>query len=253
MTGSTRITGELTAIRATFLFRSAARGAIAAGGRSVAESTRYRVGIAAQPPEETYRLWARKYACADIGKVLRPDELGFDIDHYDGKRGLDTLRVLEEEAGDRLPDDVISTSRDNGSGIRIVRLPEGYRDVRWPGNLEKLVDWPAGVDIIHAHERFAMVWPSRHPERGVEYGWSTGDIPAVDAEPEIPESILDVVLSLASKSIRRATVEIPPSKVPAWLQRYGDPDGEPCDMTALVLDIWIRNLQEDSSHDPPCL
>ena len=105
--------------------------------------------------------------------------IGIDVDDYGDKHGGKTLAELEIELG-LLPETVISTSREGVSGIRFFRVPAG---LKWPSQ--------AGpdVEIIRHGHRYAMVWPSVHPE-GREYVWAgkvNGHLPPTVAElPELP-------------------------------------------------------------------
>jgi hypothetical protein len=62
---------------------------------------------------------------------LPPDVLGLDVDNYAGKTGADTIAQLTAQYGP-LPAAPNSTSRDDGSGIRLYRVPEGHG---WRDNL----------------------------------------------------------------------------------------------------------------------
>lgn len=113
------------------------------------------------------------------------DMCAFDVDHYDDKRGLDTMREAVRRWGPMVEDGsprVYSSSRDGGSGIYPVRIPEGIV-------LRDRIEFPelglGSVEIIQRHHRYAIVWPSLHPKTGARYIWhATGgpDVPPVAAE-----------------------------------------------------------------------
>lgn len=114
--------------------------------------------------------------------------MGLDVDVYHG--GDETLDKLIEECGD-LPETVMSTARVDGSGIRLFRVPEGVQ----------LIEGLPGIEIIQPHHRYAMVWPSVHPELKKPYRWvysndmaeyeEDGDkIPTRDELPYLPKSWL---------------------------------------------------------------
>jgi P4 family phage/plasmid primase-like protien len=111
--------------------------------------------------------------------------VGLDVDHYDDKRGGDTLKEWAEDWGE-LPPTVISTSRDDGvSGIRWFRVPDDWIGV---GGAES-------IELIQRHHRFALVWPSLHP-KGRRYRWLDEDgadvgIPLVADLPWLPQAYLD--------------------------------------------------------------
>lgn len=114
---------------------------------------------------------------------------GLDVDNYDGKQGGVALAAAVGRLGD-LPDTWKITSRDDGlSGIRLFRaaLPIGRR---WR-------DEPAGhgvgIESIHFGHRYAVTWPSVHPDTGRKYvifgpdGVAVdGEVPRLDALPALP-------------------------------------------------------------------
>ena len=55
--------------------------------------------------------------------------------------------------------------RDDGSGILLYRVPSGVDPTTWPTGAG-----PSIEIIRHAH-RYAVVWPSIHPETGQPYRW----------------------------------------------------------------------------------
>src|SRR5215207_5449592 len=88
--------------------------------------------------------------------------IGIDVDHYGNKTGALTLARLETELGS-LPASYTSTSRPGtSSGIRWYRVEPGLR-------------WPTGpgkdIEFIHKGHRYAIVWPSTHPDTGARYQW----------------------------------------------------------------------------------
>ena len=113
--------------------------------------------------------------------------LGVDVDNYDGKPGGATVADAEAKWG-ALPATWRTTSRDDGvSGIRLYRVPEG---LHWPGKLG------AGTELIQYRHRYAVVWPSVHPE-GRTYRWITPEgvtaatIPDPDTLPLLPAAWVD--------------------------------------------------------------
>ena len=119
---------------------------------------------------------------SNIGVRTPPDVIGLDVDAYRG--GLETLRALIEQHGKLPPTFISHSGRDDGSGIRFYRVPWGLRFV---ANLP-------GIEVIQRHHRYAVVWPSVHPD-GREYGWwdvqaeaPAERVPAVADLPELPWS-----------------------------------------------------------------
>jgi hypothetical protein len=103
--------------------------------------------------------------------------VGIDVDAYGSKVGWASFKELLERCGD-LPATWCSTSRDDGkSGIRFYQIPEG---TGW-----RKAHSPEHIDIIRAAHRYAVVWPSIHPE-GRQYRWIDPD-GALTTEPPQPE------------------------------------------------------------------
>jgi Bifunctional DNA primase/polymerase, N-terminal len=121
----------------------------------------------------------------NLGVAMPQDIIGIDVDQYADKRGAEELAALEARLGVRLPPTVRSSSRgpDNLSGIYLYRVPPG---LDWRGEL------CPGVELINWHHRYAVVWPSVHPEgRGYRWYEDSGDMleqpPLVAADhPDLP-------------------------------------------------------------------
>lgn len=105
---------------------------------------------------------AMNHGGENIAFRVPPGTVGIDVDVYhDGDK---TLAEVEKAVGQRLPETVMSTARDDGSGIRLYRgIPEGFE---LPGI------WGAGIEIVQHHHRFMMVSPSTNPDTGgTLYRW----------------------------------------------------------------------------------
>ena len=119
------------------------------------------------PSAKMIETWCNEtvgdYQAASNIAIHTPDGvIDVDVDHYNGKTGGDTLAQLEAELGE-LPPTYKSTSRDDGvSGILWYRVKPGLR-------------WPTGpgkdIEFIHKGHRYAVVWPSIHPDTGNRYIW----------------------------------------------------------------------------------
>lgn len=108
--------------------------------------------------------------------------IGIDVDAYGDKLGRQTIDNAEATHG-TLPPTWRTTSRDDGvSGIRFYRVPEG---LAWPGEIGH------STEVIQRHHRYALVWPSVHPE-GRTYRWinpegvASTNVPDVDDLPMLP-------------------------------------------------------------------
>jgi len=133
----------------------------------------------------------------NIGLRLPHGVYGLDVDAYGTKRGGDALDAAQGRLGP-LPATWTVTSRDDGrSGIRLYRahLDAGRR---WR-------DEPAGhgvgIEAIHFGHRYAVVWPSIHPETGRKYVWlrpdgstaSDDELPHPDTLPEMPSAWVEAL------------------------------------------------------------
>jgi hypothetical protein len=116
----------------------------------------------------------------NVGLRMPPDVIGLDVDAYHG--GDVTLTELLARCG-KLPNTWIAHSgRNDGSGIRFYRVPVG---LAWVASL-------AGIELIQRIHRYAVVYPSIHPD-GRAYGWVdqnelafTEELPIVEDLPELP-------------------------------------------------------------------
>jgi hypothetical protein len=180
--------------------------------------------------------------------------IGIDVDAYDDKAGFATLQELEDELGE-LPHTVVSTARDdNVSGIRFFRVPEKKQS--WKGKAG------SGIDVISWHYRYAVAWPSRHPDTGAVYKWYaehgpdhqftdnpiSGAIPKVAELPELPQAWAEFLHSDFDGS---KSAKMTPAIITSWLKSYGA--GEPCATMVETTGLWIDRITdaEDSggAHD----
>ena len=113
----------------------------------------------------------------NIALRMPDDVVGIDKDCYGGKPGAQTIAEAEQRWG-ALPPAPYSTSRDDGSGISFFRVPPGTR-------LKDVIVHGGGVEIVQRHHRYAVVWPSIHPD-GRPYLWYGADGQVLD-EPPSPE------------------------------------------------------------------
>jgi AAA domain/Bifunctional DNA primase/polymerase, N-terminal len=116
----------------------------------------------------------------NVGLRMPEDVIGLDVDVYHG--GDQTLNELLARRGPLPPTWISHSGRNDGSGIRFFRVPIGFV---WVTSL-------AGIEIIQRIHRYAVVYPSIHPD-GRAYGWVdlnearfTTDIPSVEDLPELP-------------------------------------------------------------------
>ncbi len=145
------------------------------------------------PTDEQIAAWSAKHADGNLALRMPSDIIGIDVDAYeyefkdqDGvlrqgvKTGDQTLWALEAELGP-LPATWRSSARGDGpSGIRWFRVPPGllWHDV---GLHTELIWWG---------HRYAIVWPSVHPDTGQPYLWIDETTPEGQAAwwgPHIPK------------------------------------------------------------------
>jgi hypothetical protein len=156
---------------------------------------------------------------------------GLDVDAYNGKRGGEALAAAEQRLG-ALPPTWILTSRDDGvSGIRLYRaeLPPGRR---WR-------DEPAGhgvgIEAIHYGHRYAVAWPSTHPDTGAVYRFVGLDgVPRPDELPELPAAWVEALSEPGEVSTGEAASHAETLEVVEAM-----PAGEAC---ARMLDALERAL-----------
>jgi hypothetical protein len=182
----------------------------------------------------------------NIALRLPPNVVGVDVDSYAGKIGGAVLADLEQQLGP-LPATWRSTSRDDGvSGIRFYRVPEG---LRWPGELGP------GIEVIRYAHRYAVAWPSLHPDTGNTYRWlnpdgivTLGDVPAVDDLPALPPTWVDRFTGgLLAHDEARA--DLAPAAASEWLWERSS--GQPCRVMAHVITQGQADLTSGtgSRHD----
>ena len=122
--------------------------------------------------------------------VLRmpPDVIGIDVDNYGNKQGAETL-LKAMEAWGVLPKTYRSTARgkdDPRSGIYFFRWPHGFpHNMRITGKVS--IDGQSDIETIHFDYRFAVVWPSVHPETGEVYQWY--DLDGLPCSPPSPDDL----------------------------------------------------------------
>jgi len=203
----------------------------------------------AWPDKTTTQLWSGRYARANIALRLPRWVLGLDVDHYDSKRGDDTLYDLEQELGP-LPACVVSTARDDGvSGIRLFALPGEYAGSDWPSQ--------AGddIEVITWYERYVICAPSKHKTKN-EYRWYTDDgdgtrvlqkrgMPKPENLPTLPGNWCEYLAGLARRGSDKWNGASYDGSVAEWLVEYGG--GEECEYVLGYRDRWVDGLSNGGS------
>lgn len=132
------------------------------------------------PDDPQVERWIADRGEHNICLRVPADVIGIDVDAYSGRRGLQTIDWLVEQTGIDLPGTWSSSSRDDGSGIRFFRVPPG---VNWVSDLGH----DSGVEIVRFAHRYAVVWPSMHPDTHERYTWRTPEGRVVDRIPHVEE------------------------------------------------------------------
>jgi hypothetical protein len=192
--------------------------------------------------------WADgRHGSGNIGLRLPLDVIGIDVDAYDDKVGAETLTAAEKAHG-KLPPTWRTTSRDDGvSGIRLYRVPPG---MAW----EQIGD---GIETIQRGHRYAVVWPSLHPE-GRTYRWIDPSgvvstvIPHIDELPSLPQSWIDAYVKGESAEVARN--DMPATLAAAWLAGLPGASDAPCQRMSesATSDAVALTHGLGSAHDTAC-
>lgn len=211
--------------------------------------------------EITLKRWIDKAGKVSAGKLswvaasgqialrLPPTVLGIDADMYEGKAGRKTLAAAVAAWGP-LPDTFRTSSRRDGSGILLYRVPEG---LAWPGKLPQ----GGGVELIRWDHRYAIVGPSRHDQTGEMYFWSFGtsldpvdEFPEADALIDLPTDWVEGLTS-GKRWQERAAADLDAADVRLWLSDRAGP--ELCTVMRSTLTRYQRLLRaagdDGGSHD----
>lgn len=191
------------------------------------------------PSYADVRAWADdREGAGNVALRMPRNVIGLDVDAYGDKIGALTLSLAEERWG-VLPPTWRSTSRDDGvSGIRLYRVPEG---LAWPGELG------SATEIIQRHHRYAVVWPSIHPDTGNTYRWITPAgvvstaVPDLDDLPLLPEPWVQGLTGgeLAATTARGSADD---SEAANWLATRVAPSASPCLRMQHVVDRMRQDL-----------
>lgn len=187
------------------------------------------------PTEAQCEKWAKQGYGTDgfrkpgnIALRLPKNVIGIDVDMYDGKAGRETLAEAEERWG-VLPQTWVSTSRLDGSGIRLFRIPEGLSWASLVG------DAGSGIEIVRWDHRYAVACPSIHPN-GEMYVWVrpdgervTDELPAIEDLAELPAGWVEGLTNGRQKWKAREEAELTREEVSGWVSARPDADAEMCD------------------------
>lgn len=208
----------------------------------------------------------RHNICLRLAGVDKQYEvIGIDVDHYisggKDKRGGDQLEALEEKYG-KLPETWISSARFDGvSGIRYYRVPRG---LAFRGKIDK------DIECIQKGHRFAVVWPSKHPDGGTYHWFAPGspltkegigpveEIPNARELPLLPETWLKFLTQdkMSASELDRIDMDSSVDEIYKWADDVlsgSEPDGTPIEMCALMQDKLKKHkkkiVEDATSHD----
>lgn len=204
----------------------------------------------------------RHNICLRLAGVSKEFEvIGIDVDHYTSggkeKKGGDQLTALESRLG-VLPDTWISSARTDGtSGIRYYRVPRG---LAFRGKIDK------DIECIQKGHRFAVVWPSKHPDGGTYHWFAPGApleqnqwvrnelIPDARTLPELPETWLKFLTQdkMSASELERIDMDSSVDEIYKWAEAtfHGDSETDMCDVMSKATDRHKKIIAEDAtSHD----
>lgn len=172
--------------------------------------------------------------------------IGIDVDHYGDKRGADTMAEAMRRWGP-IPIGAHSSARGDGAaGIWFYRIPKG-------ATLKTRIAFPelglGHIEIIQRHHRYAVVWPSIHPETGQRYEWYGAQlaegllVPRLQDMPALPERWLEALAGADDPGVSAAD----PATVAEFAKRYAT-GTEPGALRG-VLATWERESTTSARHD----
>ena len=188
--------------------------------------------------------------------------IGIDVDHYTSgekvKKGYDQLLELQDKFGP-LPETWISSARsDEKSGIRYFLVPRGFA---YRGKIA------ADIECISKGTRFAVVWPSIHPD-GPTYWWFRPGsrlnkegrkewdqkIPKASELPLLPEEWLKYLTQGGMRADAKERIDIESSvqEIYDWADAtfHGDDESPMCTRMKKSIEQQKEDIaNEATSHD----
>ncbi|QGJ90133.1 DNA primase [Mycobacterium phage Indlulamithi] len=193
-------------------------------------------------------------------KGVRHEVIGIDVDAHSGKRGARDLARLEKKCG-KLPATWTSSSRTDGvSGIRFYLVPYGF------GFRGQASDC---IDIVQRVHRYAVVYPSWHPETKAQYFWYppgespdgqgfSTDIPKAATLPLLPDAWIDELTANRQQDTDGQygiDLDSTPDELKAWRAKVFNPDipdevGGMCPLMRKAVERHIEKIESSpSNHD----
>ena len=156
---------------------------------------------------EQIQKWRTEFPERNCLLRMSPGIVGIDVDDYwkSGvrKQGSKTLARWESRLGG-LPETFSSTSRGPGQSSRIY-----FFQLNAPGELLSVLEPAGDVEIIQHHHRYAVVWPSIHPETSQQYRWYGPD--GLESSPPKPSDLpflpIEWELALKKQSVSSESLQ----------------------------------------------
>jgi hypothetical protein len=198
--------------------------------------------------EEQMRDWQISFADRNCLLRLSKGVIGIDIDDYwkagVRKRGGQTIARWESRYGG-LPATFTSTSRGGGQPSRIM-----FYSLSEHSELVSVLEPGGDVEIIQNHHRYAVVWPSIHPETGTQYQWFDPNglqcsPPRVQDLTALPEEWrLALVKSAGSSSAGKPIYE---GDTTEWFEAFDE--GTPSDLVNQFIEEFKMRPNAHVGHD----
>lgn len=153
--------------------------------------------------DETYSLWRASFERGNTALVMPDGYIGIDIDTYGEKQGWNRWFDFWDERGvDCNEIDMkcwISSARGDpkNSGIRWFKVPTGFDWESWLGGTD------SNIEIVRPGHRYAVVFPSIHPDTGETYRWYRPGNLETPADPPRPEDIVYVMPDALQAKLRK--------------------------------------------------
>lgn len=179
-----------------------------------------------------------RLASAGIALRLPKNVIGIDVDCYGDKAGRRTFAALQSKWG-ALDRTWITTSRVDGSGIRLFRIPDEaipfVDQMRDPRGQFANGDPLGGIEIIRWRHRYATVWPTWHGGVDAMYQWRYPDGSVSVEELPVPEDLPHLKaawitgLASAPESYLNSGNSSEPLAAGDWFENRPDAYGEMCE------------------------
>jgi P4 family phage/plasmid primase-like protien len=197
------------------------------------------------------------YPPGNVAIRLPENVIGLDVDAYGEKQGRAAIEEGEKRWG-KLPDTWMSSSRSDGSGIRLYRVPTG---LAWPGDLRRAAGH-GGVELIRCDHRYAIVFPSVHDKTKEVYRWWNGpgglpdgaewkpgddddgwEFPAPEELPELPPAWIEGLTEGKEKGNSAEAEALSSGEVREWLLDCNGADRAMCSEMRKTLNRTLRAIR----------